>query len=466
MKKKLDHQSEVTVNGFMKLLQKCVDARSSDQILLFFDESFQPFYESFSRATSELNINPTEIFLSKENQIRWMGNDPLTAQLQNPGLPPIISHATSVADVIINALDNDIRTGPMRRAILFGPRPSDARFAHNPGIDLGILKLINDSPIDQIYSNSEKVAWALGQADQVEISTFDSKQNEYKLNLDLEGWDNGPFMSPGVIVAGSWGNVTPGESFCCPEPAWVSGQVCINGSLPGIAISPGDEIILNFRNGHLIDWIGHNSSASHQFFESLQESAEKHDDQHWNVIAELGIGLNPTIKQLSGNPIFDEKAADTIHIAIGDNKSFGHQNASRIHIDCVTTNATLRMGDLELIRRGALMLGNIDQKRKGFQTRNRPLPESATVFLRQERVYRDGSKFHLRIERGGRVSLIDMAHGDLNKALNRLVAELETWRDVAINELRESSNSFLGFDTRELLNILYHYRMVAISHFD
>jgi hypothetical protein len=76
------------------------------------------------------------------------------------------------------------------------------------------------------------VAWFLGRGGSVVLTTFDAAGREYQLFLELEGWSNEPLMSPGIVLPGSWGNVPPGESFCCPDSAYVHGEICINGSIP------------------------------------------------------------------------------------------------------------------------------------------------------------------------------------------------------------------------------------------
>ena len=61
------------------------------------------------------------------------------------------------------------------------------------------------------------------------------------------------------------------------------------------------------------------------------------------VIAELGIGLNPTISP-RGHVMLDEKAARTAHVAIGSNTGpYGGRNQSSIHIDCIFSEPTIEV---------------------------------------------------------------------------------------------------------------------------
>ena len=54
-----------------------------------------------------------------------------------------------------------------------------------------------------------------------------------------------------------------------------------------------------------------------------------------DVVAELGIGLNPTVAP-RGHVTIDEKAADTAHVAIGRNTgSYGGDNEAAIHVDLI-----------------------------------------------------------------------------------------------------------------------------------
>ena len=58
-------------------------------------------------------------------------------------------------------------------------------------------------------------------------------------------------------------------------------------------------------------------------------------DLNWRNLAEIGVGVNPGVKKLTGNMLFDEKAAATAHVAIGDNCFMGGRVVASIHCDMV-----------------------------------------------------------------------------------------------------------------------------------
>ena len=60
-----------------------------------------------------------------------------------------------------------------------------------------------------------------------------------------------------------------------------------------------------------------------------------------DVVAELGIGLNPTVRP-RGHVMLDEKAARTAHVAIGRNTgSYGGDNEAAIHVDMIFSEPEL-----------------------------------------------------------------------------------------------------------------------------
>jgi leucyl aminopeptidase (aminopeptidase T) len=62
-----------------------------------------------------------------------------------------------------------------------------------------------------------------------------------------------------------------------------------------------------------------------------------------DVVAELGIGLNPAVKP-RGHVMLDEKAARTAHVAIGKNTgAYGGDNDAAIHVDCIFSDPELEV---------------------------------------------------------------------------------------------------------------------------
>ena len=72
-------------------------------------------------------------------------------------------------------------------------------------------------------------------------------------------------------------------------------------------------------------------------------------------IAELGIGTNEKAI-LSGNPLEDEKVLGTVHIAIGDSKSFGGKIEAPVHLDGIMKSPTLVIDGKTVIRDGTHLI--------------------------------------------------------------------------------------------------------------
>lgn len=65
-------------------------------------------------------------------------------------------------------------------------------------------------------------------------------------------------------------------------------------------------------------------------------------------IAELGIGLNP-LARLTGNVLEDEKVRGTVHIALGDNSTFGGQIETPSHLDGILLQPRLRVDGQQIL---------------------------------------------------------------------------------------------------------------------
>jgi aminopeptidase len=147
------------------------------------------------------------------------------------------------------------------------------------------------------------------------------------LALRVEGrkWDTD--ATP--IEAGEFNNYPNGEVYIAPLEDSAEGILVADLTVPYTVEGLVDEpVVLHFAGGSVQSIEGGRAA---DMLRELVETA----GPTGRVIAELGIGFNPTISPW-GHVLFDEKAARTAHVAIGNNSGqYGGTNVSTIHVDCV-----------------------------------------------------------------------------------------------------------------------------------
>jgi leucyl aminopeptidase (aminopeptidase T) len=74
--------------------------------------------------------------------------------------------------------------------------------------------------------------------------------------------------------------------------------------------------------------------------EQIEEAAESAGENAYNL-AELGIGTNVGVSELVGSVLLDEKAAGTVHVAIGDDASIGGDTEAPLHLDGIIREPTV-----------------------------------------------------------------------------------------------------------------------------
>ena len=177
---------------------------------------------------------------------------------------------------------------------------------------------------------------------------------EHRLVADVGGWERLPVASDGIISDGAWGNVPSGETYIAPMEGSAAGSIVINGSIPGLVITPGQEMVLYFERGRLMRVEPEDGPAARWLRETQISRAKAKGDLYWSNLAEIGVGVNPAVQALTGNMLFDEKAAGTAHVALGSNIFMGGLVDASIHCDMVTRAPTIRIDDKTVIDAGRL----------------------------------------------------------------------------------------------------------------
>lgn len=155
------------------------------------------------------------------------------------------------------------------------------------------------------------------------------------LTLRVEGR---PWKSDALpLEAGDGANFPGGEVFIAPLKDGADGVLVADLTVPYTVEGLVDEpVTLRFEEGRVVEISGGKAA---QMLRELVESSGAGAD----VIAELGIGLNPAVKP-RGHVMLDEKAANTAHVAIGKNTgSYGGDNDAAIHVDCIFSEPTVEV---------------------------------------------------------------------------------------------------------------------------
>jgi hypothetical protein len=136
---------------------------------------------------------------------------------------------------------------------------------------------------------------------------------------------------------GEYGNYPGGEIFVAPLEDSADGVLVVDLTVPYTVEGLVDEpVVLRFEAGRVTSIRGGRAATL------LRDLVEK-AGTGGNVIAELGIGLNPSVRP-RGHVMLDEKAAGTAHVAIGHNAgSYGGVNQASIHVDCIFSSPEIEV---------------------------------------------------------------------------------------------------------------------------
>ncbi len=233
-------------------------------------------------------------------------------------------HAKDAVDCVV-ALSNYSTSHTRFRDYLTGY--AGARYASMPLFEASMFEGAMRADWNMIKERTERLVSVLHDASLVHISS----PNGTDITFSIEGRhfkaDTGILTSPG-----SFGNLPAGEAFVAPVEGTANGMLVLEWAPTRRLVSP---VTLKVRDGMVVDVAG----------------KEEFVDELWNVIrsnpltgniAELGIGTNDKATR-PDNILETEKILGTIHIAIGDNSSFGGRVSVPFHQDFILFRPTVRI---------------------------------------------------------------------------------------------------------------------------
>ena len=302
------------------VVQRCLAVAAGDDVLVIADPGNAALGDALMRAA------------------RAAGGDAvLTILPPNPSRgtepPPTVAAALAAADVFVApCLPSLSHTTARKRASEGG-----ARGATMPGVTTDLLARLMSADFDAMSARCHAVADLLAAADEAHVTC----PRGTDMRLDLRGRD--AIADDGDLRAkGAFGNLPCGEGFA--SPAGGAGTIAAS-SLHGTLADP--PVLLTVTDGRL-------QAAEGEAATAFLAHLDAHGALGRNL-AEFGVGTNDRAT-LTGNTLEDEKILGTVHIAFGASAGIGGNVTVPVHEDVVVLDASLWIGDTQVLDAGRWLL--------------------------------------------------------------------------------------------------------------
>jgi len=209
----------------------------------------------------------------------------------------------------------------------FMTRICGCRYASMPLFDISMLEGAMNVNWKALARRTDMISKEVNRAEFVEVKTFNGSFLSFSKTGRKAASDTGILKKPG-----SFGNLPAGEVYIAPLEGTAKGRLVIEWAPTRRLTSP---IILTIKDGVAVSMEGDDS-----YIEYLKA---KLDERKENTnIAEFGIGTNDRATRLD-NILESEKILGTIHVALGDNSSFGGKVKTPFHQDFIFLKPTVTL---------------------------------------------------------------------------------------------------------------------------
>lgn len=307
------------------VLAGCLGVKAREKVLVVVDEPLRSIGEALYAQARELE---TEAVLLEMLPRRSNGEEP----------PAMVAQAMLVADAVVLATSKSLSHTKARKEA----NNRGARVASMPGITEEAMARTLQGVDEGLKARARRYAELLTEAGEVRLTTPAGTDLTFSIAGRPATADGGDLSAPGAF-----GNLPAGEAFVAPVEGTAQGLLVIDGSMAGIGLV-SEPIRLEVEKGLAVRITGGPEAAK------LEELIAPFGEKARNI-AELGIGLNE-FARITGLVLEDEKALGTVHIALGDNSTFGGVVEVPSHLDGVLLEPTLWLDGRKIIEAGKLLV--------------------------------------------------------------------------------------------------------------
>jgi leucyl aminopeptidase (aminopeptidase T) len=248
--------------------------------------------------------------------------------------PEHVAAAMLASDVIVAPTSKSLSHTRARHAA----SQRSARVASMPRVSLDMLLRTMAADPHAVRRRARAAAAALSAGRKVRITSRPGTDVTFFIEGREGIADDGDLRAPGAF-----GNLPFGEGFIAPIEGKTHGRVVFDGA----GAEGSEQFEVTIEEGYATELTG---DAGRRFRERVAPYG-----RDALAVAELGVGTNDAAR-LSGNVLEDEKILGTIHVAFGDNHSFGGTVRVPSHQDFVVLEPTVVIDGTTVLDRGRLEL--------------------------------------------------------------------------------------------------------------
>lgn len=306
-------------------LKDCLNLQRNEKILILGDRPCTQLAQQFYQEAASIARNSHLFILPHIIQNGFEPSRHIAAFMQQ-------------TDVIVMITSRSLsHTKARRRASALG-----ARIASLPGVIPEVLMRTLTGNYKGIINRSRKLADILTIGRSAHLQTPSGTNLTFSLSR-MRGYPD-----TGMIhEAGQFSNLPAGEGSASPVSGSAEGTLIIDGSFSmiGRVRTPVKMLV---KNGYVARISGGEEA------ERIRKLIRPFGREGRNV-AEVGIGTNPRAK-LTGCTVEDEKVLGTLHVALGNNISFGGKCSVGCHFDGILLKPTFVIDGKTILEEGILQV--------------------------------------------------------------------------------------------------------------
>lgn len=290
-------------------VRQCMNLRSDESCAVVTDDRREGIGEALYAVASEITDDAVLLRYPPGPQ---HGAEP----------PQPVAAAMRSADVVLAPTSKSLSHTRARGAAT----DAGTRAATLPGITEEVFTTGLDADYERIREECDRMFERVAGAEEIRVTspqgtdvTFQPGEREWHSDTGI------------VHEPGGFSNLPAGEVFVSPESA--NGTYVVDGTMHPHGLLEG-EIRIDVEDGYVTEISDPEVAAE------VEEAAESVGRDAYNL-AELGIGTNVAVTELVGSVLLDEKAAGTVHVAIGDDAGIGGDTDAPIHSDGILREPTV-----------------------------------------------------------------------------------------------------------------------------